>query len=126
MGCHEDNIRIIRIYSSNRGILRVHNRNEDHRVDVPHTPWKKAPWGRPNAYDKATKYQNGGMGYTFLVKAGYAYMLHVGSTSDMPDLFTPEEISFGNQIVFTDSCCLRHCFFGYGSGTFEAQPYIIA
>jgi hypothetical protein len=30
------------------------------------------------------------MGYTFLVKAGYAYRLQVGSTSDMPDLFTLE------------------------------------
>jgi len=84
------NIRIVRIYSANRGQLKVINNNEGYHRMVPYTPWTKSPgWARPNSYDKATKYQNGGMGYTFLVKAGQSYTLEVNGGPDN-DFFTLE------------------------------------
>jgi len=89
--CDSGDIRIVRIYSANRGLLTVRNNDEDYVISVPYTPWQKTQWwGRPNAYDLATVYQNGGMGYTFLVKAGQSYTLAVLAGSELPDLFTLE------------------------------------
>jgi hypothetical protein len=88
--CTGNDIRIVRIYSADRGQLTVINNNEGYTRTVLYTPWRKdAAWGRPNVYDVSTKYQNGGMGYTFLVKAGQSYTLEVGEGSE-PDFFTLE------------------------------------
>jgi len=87
--CPHD-IRIVRIYSADRGQLKVTSNTEGTTVRVPYTPWQKHPWGRPNAYDLATKYQNGGMGYTFLVRTGHEYAIEVSAQSEMPDFFTLE------------------------------------
>jgi hypothetical protein len=86
--CPGNDIRIVRIYSANRGQLTVTNNNEGYTRTVPYTPWNKDPWFN-RAYDVTTKYQNGGMGYTFLVKAGQSYNLHVGDGPE-PDFFTLE------------------------------------
>jgi len=89
--CHAGDIRIVRIYSANRGTLTVTNNDEGHSIHVPYTPWKKGRHGHgPNAYDLQTRYTNGGMGYTFLVKARHAYTINVPSASDQPDFFTLE------------------------------------
>jgi hypothetical protein len=88
--CTGSDIRIVRIYSADRGQLKVINNNEGYSRWIPYTPWRKSRnWGRPNVYDITTKYQNGGMGYTFLVKAGHSYTLQVGGGSE-PDFFTLE------------------------------------
>lgn len=89
--CKSDKIRIVRIYSANRGQLKVINTHDGHAIHVPYTPWTKSRhWGRPNAYDISTDYQNGGMGYTFLVKAGHSYVVQADKASTLPDLFTLE------------------------------------
>jgi len=85
----------------------VTNKDEGYSLTIPYTPWRKHQhWGRPNAYDLGTEYQNGGMGYTFLVKAGQSYAggmgytflvkagqsyeTHVHPTHALSDLFTLE------------------------------------
>jgi hypothetical protein len=97
--CDLDDIRIVRIYSADRGILTVVNNDENVIDDVPYTPWKKHENNvrlgithRPsNIYDAITDYQNGGMGYTFLVRAGQSYTLRLlNNPSKLPDLFTLE------------------------------------
>jgi hypothetical protein len=89
--CRTDKIRIVRIYSADRGDITVTNRDESHSLTIPYTPWSKhLHWSRPNAYDADTVYQNGGMGYTFLVKAGQSYEINARPTSALPDLFTLE------------------------------------
>jgi hypothetical protein len=89
--CSTSNIRIVRIYSPDRGVITVVNNNESHSYDVPYTPWTKSSgWARPNEYDVRTDYQNAGKGYTFLVKVGQSYTLHVGNSATLPDLFTLE------------------------------------
>jgi len=89
--CRTDKIRIVRIYSADRGDIVVTNKDEGYSLTIPYTPWRKHQhWGRPNAYDLGTEYQNGGMGYTFLVKAGQSYEIHVQPTHALSDLFTLE------------------------------------
>jgi hypothetical protein len=101
--CPSTDIRIVRIYSPNRGDITVVNHHENDEVTVVgYTPWSKARnWGAPNYYDKKTPYLNGGKGYTFLVKARQSYTLHVGESQEthpdpphtplyLEDLFTLE------------------------------------
>jgi hypothetical protein len=97
--CPSTHIRIVRIYSPNRGVMIVVNNDEENReFSVGYTPWTKSrEWGEsgaPNSYNKKTDYVNGGMGYTFLVKANQSYTLHVGESQNsnpvLEDLFTLE------------------------------------
>jgi hypothetical protein len=104
--CYTEDIRIVRIYSPDRGRLQVTNLNDGKIASVPYTPWEKRDCVAliANKYDKCTKYKNGGRGYTFLVKASEQYELNVPLHGSDNDFFTLE---YSDVHLPQDSITLR-------------------